>query len=147
MAERKSSLIILPDPEPTEAEKIWKKLGGAKALDGMYLHGNRVLVAKWIRDKVSKSLYAAHDTQREDSYQGKTGLVLMVGPAAFKDDPANGAFFHGDTVKVGDWVSYRASDGIDQDFVPTSAMAEKVPCRVLKDVQIVSRVPRPNFFY
>ena len=114
-------------------------------LDAVTVFGNRVLVAKFIRKTVGTSgrLLAAHETQREDKWQGKTGIVLKVGPLAFKDDAAND--FCGQNVKPGDWVMFNYSDGSDLDLVQPGA--DKLPCKVIKDVEIHGVIANPGLVW
>jgi len=83
-------------------------------------------------------------TRQEDRYQGKIGLVLSVGPRAFVDDAVNK--FGGVTVKAGDWVVYRASDGFEMFFVDKNGR-DGTPCRLLEDVNIKGRVSDPACIY
>jgi hypothetical protein len=127
-----------------ERAKIMAVIGPELTTLKDLVFGNHVLVAKWIRTRVSNSILAAAKTQTEDRWQGKIGLVLAVGPSAFVDD-ANYSF-HGVSVATGDWVWYSMADGTDQDYCPPGT-TDKLPCRTLKDFDIIGRVPRPDFFY
>lgn len=126
------------DPEDDWRTSIMRRLGD---LDDIELLFNDVLVAKYIRDKASDHIIASHETQREDSWQGVVGLVLKLGPRAFQDDANNK--FHDVTVKPGDWVLYRNSDGWDKDiqFVGEYVAAK---CRIIQDVHIRGRVRYPG---
>lgn len=137
-----AKLIIpgLHHPED-EAKKIFDKVGDLTEVE---IFGNRVLVAKFVREHVGKGILATSTTQREDRWQGKIGLVLKKGPLAFKDDAAND--FCGQDVDVGDWVWFSYGDGTDAE-IRQSASADKVECKMLKDVEIHGRVPRPDFIY
>lgn len=127
-----------------EKRKILDKIGIDLRDIERLCFGNRVLVAKWVPEKQG-SLYTGRDTENEHKWQGKTGLVLYVGPAAFQDDPQAGQFY-GAHVEIGEWVHYRASDGRDADFQPDGSF-EKIPCRILLDVEIAGVIPRPDFWY
>lgn len=126
------------DPEDNYRQDTFRQLGD---LDDIELFFNDVLVAKYIRKKVSENFYAAPETEREDNWQGVVGLVLKVGPRAFVNDANNN--FHGITVKPGDWVLYRNSDGWDKDirFVGEYTWAK---CRIIQDVHIRGRVRYPG---
>jgi hypothetical protein len=155
---RKALLTVADDPKVAaevmgrapsvdpEAEKaaIIKAIGADMAtMPGFAIAANGVLVAKWIRKKIGSFVTAAQ-TQREDGWQGKIGLVLALGPSAFIDD---GRYtFAGFAAKIGDWVWYTSTDGTDQDFQPTGSF-ERVPFRLLRDFEIRGKVPRPDFFY
>lgn len=127
-----------------EAQKILDRIGTDLSAIERLCFGNRVLVAKWTPDKQG-SIYTGRDTENEHKWQGKTGLVLYVGPAAFVDDAQAGSFY-GAVVEVGEWVHYRASDGRDADFQPEGSF-DKIPCRILLDVEIAGVIPRPDFWY
>ena len=131
------AVVQIHDPKE-EAKKIFDAIGDFKP----ELFGNRVLVAKFVTSKVSKSIISSASTQREDVYQGKIGLVIAVGPLAFANDANND--FKGQNVKVGDWVWYSWNDGSDQD-VRTDTV--KLPCKCIKDVDINGKVTNPDCFY
>ncbi len=84
----------------------------------------------------------AHD---ENRFQGKVGLVLKVGPNAFKDDSV--AKFGGVTIKPGDWVAYRPSDGFEMFIRDRRKTNEGLPCRLVEDVFIRGRVTDPSLIY
>ena len=113
-------------------------------LASIQIFGPRVLVAKFIRDKLSANLAVAKNTQTEDKWQGKVGLVLAMGHLAFKSDGENN--FGPDKVSVGDWVLYEYGDGADADYQPAGSF-DKVPCKFINDVQITGKVTRPDIFY
>ena len=103
--------------------------------------GNRVLVATYVApqaemgEKIEKmpdgsELIAAYDDDavrrglEANRFEGKVGLVLAVGPTAFKYD---GAWpWEGPKPKVGDWVWYRASDAPERGI-------NNVYCRMIQD--------------
>jgi hypothetical protein len=75
---------------------------------------------------------------QEQQFQGSIGLVVAVGPLAFKDDGVNK--FGSKTVAPGDWVLYRAADGL-QLYI------NEVPCRLFEDVNIKMRVTDPTIYW
>jgi hypothetical protein len=97
-------------------------------------HGN-VLVATYIEPD---------RTLAENRFQGKGALVLRLGPLAFKDD--NIAKFGGVTLKEGDWVMVRPSDGLELFAVDASGGAG-TSCRVFEDVNIIARLSDPALVY
>lgn len=108
-------------------------------IDDFEVFGADVLVAIYKRpEKTAGGVFLADTTRHEDKWQGKVGLVLKVGPAAFKDDDKTS--FHGVTVAVGDWVFFRVSDG-------WSLTVNKRDCRMLQDVHIKGRIPRPDYVW
>lgn len=104
---------------------------------------NNILVFKFIRTHHSKNIVAAAETQREDMWQGKVGMVIKMGPSAFVDDASLGIKFYGQKVQPGDWVMYRSSDGIDWDYLPPNVPV-RIHFRILTDAHIQMTVPRPD---
>lgn len=130
--------VVAFNEENDVKQAIFRGLGD---LDDVELLFNDVLVAKYIREKVSTNLIAAAETQREDVWQGVVGLVLKVGPRAFVDDANNK--FYGVTVERGDWVLYRSSDGWDKDIQMVGSY-DAVKCRIIQDCHIRGRVKYPG---
>jgi co-chaperonin GroES (HSP10) len=124
-----------------ERKKIMAKFPDLK---GLQIFGQRVLVATFIRDRLSDNLAVAESTKKEDEWQGKIGLVLAMGHLAFKSDESND--FGPDKVDVGDWVAFSYSDGHNVDYQPPGTF-EKVPCKIINDVLIAGKVARPDMFY
>ena len=114
---------------------------------------NLVLVATYIPPpKVMKGpngedviFHDIDNVQAENRFQGKTGLVLMVGPNAFKDDKV--ATFGGKILKPGDWVIYRPSDGHELFIRDRRKFNEGLSCRLIEDVFIRGRVKDPSLVY
>lgn len=136
--------LIIPgrevlDPD-VERKKILDRVGD---ISDVVIMGHRILVAKFIREKEG-SLYTASSTQLEDEFQGKVGLVLGVGPLAYLDDAEHD--WGDQKVRVGDWVMYRSSVGIDFDLRPAGSH-DRVKCKWMFEGQIDSIVPRPDFAY
>lgn len=103
------------------------------------LHHSQVLVATFIQpEKTRGGIIMPEKTLGEDQFQGNTGLVVAMGPGAYKDD--NIAKFHGVTIKIGDWVLYRPADGLQ-------LLINEVPCRIFEDVDIKADVVDPMDFY
>lgn len=139
------------DEEEDHKQEIFTRIG---EIDGIFLF-NEVLVAKYIREKISEHLVASAETRREDIWQGVVGLVLMVGPTAFQDDEATKfpweAWIRAKVItergqapiKRGDWVLYRSSDGWDKDLQLTGEY-EVAHCRVLQDAHIRGKVKYPG---
>lgn len=106
--------------------------------DHLVLH-SQVLVGTYIRPaKTAGGIYMTDNTLQEDEFQGTIGLVLALGPGAFKDDGI--AKFHGVKVKIGDWVLYRPADGLALEI-------RKVPCRIFEDVNIKMLVTDPQLYW
>ena len=130
--------------EESEAKEMaWAALG---ELDDIEFAFNDVLVLKYIRADISPNLKASAETQRKDRWQGSIGLVLKVGPRAFVDDPANNVYFHGFSVKRGDWVMYRSSDGWDRGLQELYGFHRFADCRIIQDAHIRARIKYPGRF-
>ena len=89
-----------------------------------------------------------HQTDKaldEGRFQGKAHLVLKVGPTAFKDDGV--AKFGGVTVKPGDWVVVRPSDGFEMYIRDRRKTNDGISVRLIEDVFIRGRVSDPALVY
>ena len=72
---------------------------------------------------------------REYHWQGKVGLIVAMGPQAYVDD--ENTQFHGTANKVGDWVWFRPSDGMNCEV-------NEVFCRLMHERDIIGTVPHPD---
>ena len=81
-------------------------------------------------------------TQQEDRFQGKIGLVLKVGPTAFKGKTPDS--FGGVTVKPGDWVMYKPSDAHEFYFVDKERSLDGASARLIEDTLLMARVADPT---
>lgn len=112
---------------------------------GIEMFHSNVLVATYIEpDKTPGGIIKPDRTLAENRFQGKGALVLRLGPLAFKDD--NIAKFGGVTLKEGDWVMVRPSDGLELFAVDASGGAG-TSCRVFEDVNIIARLDDPALVY
>ena len=125
--------------EEDPRQKLLNDIGDLSELN---LFHNNVLVALYLRPDTGelggKPFYLADKTRDEDKYQGIVGLVVKKGPAAFVED-ANQRFY-GCNVEVGDWVFFRASDGL-------LTKVKGVFCRRFADTDIQGTVPEPGYVY
>jgi co-chaperonin GroES (HSP10) len=98
-------------------------------------HGNRVLVATYVTRQRSKGGIIFTDKRKDASrFEGKVGLVIAVGPTAFRYD---GAYeWEGPKPEVGDWIWYRASDAAER-FI------KDVSCRTIEDDRIEGSTDDP----
>ncbi len=129
---------VVPIHDKDPADEIWKAAG---SLDGIEPTFQNLIVATYIRPEDSKTsggIIIPLQAVSEDRYQGKVGLVLKVGPRAFKDDGS--VQFHGFSVKPGDWVAFRPSDGLKMQI-------GKCDCRLIADVHIKMTVATPDAVY
>lgn len=114
---------------------IKKAVGDLSGLEVMF---NQVLVATYFRpEKTSGGIIRPTSNVEEDRFQGKVGLVIKVGPTAFKDDEID---YAGQTVEVGDWVAYRVGDGWEMTLNGT-------PCRLISDLNIRLKVSDPELIF
>lgn len=121
-----------PDDCRTELMKYLKDV------EHTVLH-SQVLVAQYLKPAKTKGGIILTDRNvQEDRYQGTIFLVIGLGKGAFKDD--NIAKFHGDKLKVGDWVMATAADGVAMDI-------NGVPCRLYSDTRILMKVTDPSIYY
>ncbi len=120
------------DPRQLLLDKL-----GASVKDVEVLH-HYVLLATYIRpEKTKGGILIPQETQKEDTYQGKTGLIIKLGPTSFVDD---GQAKFPVKCAVGDWVSFRVSDGWQLTI-------NGHPCRLLEDTHIKMRVASPDAIY
>lgn len=97
-----------------------------------------VLLATYIRpEKTKGGIFIPNESQKEDTFQGKVGLVVAMGPTAFVEDATTKFPIK---IKVGDWVSYRVSDGWQLTIGGN-------PCRLLEDTHLKMRLASPDVIY
>ena len=114
-------------------------------ISGIEMFHNLVLVATYIEpEKTAGGIIKPDRTLAENRFQGKCALVLKLGPLAFKDD--NIARFGGVTLKEGDWVMVRPSDGLELFTVDATGSAG-TSCRIFEDINIKGRVSDPALIY
>lgn len=119
---KKMKMVHEIDPK----KYILDQLNGEQ--DKIDLFGARVLVATYMRpEKTQGGIILTDSVRREDQFQGRVGLVLKMGPAAFQD--SDGVKFYGKSLKVGDWCYYRPSDGV-------GIAVNGVMGRIIEDVMI-----------
>lgn len=100
---------------------------------------NRVLVASYVHSvRTPGGIIMPDKTLDEDRYQGKVGLVLKLGPIAFRfdEDPEGKK-----APKVGQWVLYRPADTWE------IGLGEGAPCRFIYDDTVVAIVTEPKDYY
>lgn len=103
-----------------------------QALIGLYLRPDTVV-------QTPGGVYIPYDAVKDDTYQTKVGLVLKLGPRAFIDEPDAQfpVLFHGFTLKVGDWVGFRPSEGLALEIGGHK-------CRLIADVHFKVKVDHPD---
>lgn len=112
-------------------------------ISGIEVFHNLVMVATHIRPSITTGgIHLPDRSLLEDRFQGKVGLVVKMGPLAFKEAP--GAQFGGIEIKEGDWVFYRPSDGMEMFSVAEDGGTS---CRLLDDTLIMGRVQDPSMVW
>ena len=97
--------------------------------------GTMVLVGTYYRpEKTAGGIIRVTQNKEEDTWQGKVGLVMKLGPDAFRDD--EGELFE-QSAKVGEWCVYKVGDG-------WSLTIRDCPCRLIRDVNIRLKVKDPT---
>ena len=126
-----TAMIMAHDGDPKQ--KLLDVIGDLSEVE---LFNNQILVAVYVRPTKTKSgLYLTDKYADEDKFQGKVGLLVGMGPAAFQDD--SGQWFNDASFNLHDWLVYRPSDG-------WSITINGVLCRMLSDTQVKMRIPTPD---
>ena len=151
------------DDYDTVREHIYTQVGD---LSSIRLFGRQVLCAIYIRPLMNPKtkLQYTGKQQSEDIAQGKTLMILKVGPDAFTGDDGYVASMYGPhgAPQVNDWVFARANTGepmhvcLDGAQVVThtdrrgegqpsyEAFTNGWPCRVLLDDSIIGAIAKPH---
>lgn len=96
-------------------KEIYEAVGDYKAIP---CWGTEVLIAVFCRPYTTTSgLIVPIDMNREDVWQGKVGLILNKGPAAFKSNGEGPSTYGGKMPDVGDWVWHNVNSVISQLWV------------------------------
>lgn len=128
-----ATMQMAHEEDPRQA--LLAKVGSVEDIE---ILAHYVLLATYIRpEKTSKGIYIPNETQKEDTFQGKVGLVVAMGPTAFVEDATTKFPIK---IKVGDWVSYRVSDGWQLTIRGN-------PCRLLEDTHLKMRLAAPDTIY
>lgn len=114
-------------------EEILKQIGD---ISGIEIFNNQILCAVYIRPEKTKGGIILTDGIRgEDRFQGKVGLLIGMGPAAFQDE--SGQWFNNSSFKLHDWLVFRPSDG-------WGVTVNGVLCRMMSDTQVKARISSPD---
>ena len=123
-------------------------LDAAGDLSDYEVAGNLVLVATYIQpEKTKGGIILSGTSLAEDRFQGKVGLILKCGPAAFRDEPKAGIFFYGFAAEPSEWVLYRPSDAMELFIRDRRKLNDGLPCRLIEDSLIKARVSDPSLIY
>lgn len=125
--------FMIMSHEVDPKQKLLEDLGDISPFE---IFNNQILVAVYIRPIKTKSgLYLPEQSREEDKVQGKVGLVVKKGPAAFVDETSE--WFKDISVELHDWVVFRPSDG-------WSITVNNVLCRIIDDTAIRGKVDMPD---
>ncbi len=113
-------------------------LGLLGDVSGVDVFPNYVLVATYIRPEKIGSIIRPQANVQEDLFQGKAGLVVKKGDAAFVDDGQTK--FYGFDPEVGEYIVYRRSDAWDMTI-------RGVPCALIPDARVKLRVDDPALVF
>lgn len=134
----KSNIVELAkrDAKVSFRQAVAAKLGDMK---GFRMLGSDVLVATYVAtEKTAGGIIRPETSIHEDRWQGKVGLVLMMGPSAFKYD---GQFpYEGEAPKIGDYVMFHTADGRELFIGGTS-------CKIIYSQLIRMVTPDPDEIY
>lgn len=123
---------MLMEHETDPKEVIFSALGSLSAVE---VAQNQMLLAVYERPARTKSgIFITDNSRDEDRFQGKVGLVVALGPDAFKDDEK---WTFTVRAEVGDWVVIRASDG-------WALTINGKLCRMAKDADLRLRIQHPD---
>lgn len=127
-----------PDPAKDEA---YARLAAFKIDLGSYtlMTNQMLIIGHKLPAKTTGGLWLPDQTQAEDRWQGKVGLVLAMGPTCFADDDINK--FGGSHAAVGDWVVTRAVDGHE---IKLGNRSEGVICKIIRDTHVEMVVKDPD---
>jgi len=120
-------------------ESILKALGSA--VDQYRLFDDDVLLATYIRpEKTAGGIIMPERVKDEDRFQGKAGLLLKCGAAAFKFDRSGMFKFEGEAPNIHSWVVYRPSDGWE-------IALHGVSCRIIRSVMLRGVIDDPSVIW
>jgi len=128
---------------------IWKDCG--KLLEGLKPLADRVLVVMYERTNQGEGKEARTtggiimvktqsrtSAAEQDKYQGRLGLVMALGPLAFKSDATHD--WGGVVPKVNDWVMFDSYSNFSPFDLPNDRRA-----RFVQDIAIEAIVPEETF--
>ena len=124
--------------EPKSA--IWDKY--SKIVDTIQITGPSLIVAIYKRpEKTRGGIIRPDKYLEEDFYQGKVGLVIKT--SHYPVDEEDRKHFDGRLPQVGDWVMFRASDGLSFGLADT-----KGDCRYFADRRSIRMIiPDPEMIW
>lgn len=132
---------VLHEADPKQAI-----LDGLGQLPADIVQFSRILVAIYKPPMVAKTGGGiilpdamSEDDVEEYYWQGKVGMIVAMGPQAYKDD--DNVKFHGTRNAIGDWVWFMPSHGM-------ACEVNEVFCRQFESERhIIGPVPHPDFIW
>ena len=152
MAMIKGNITTLAKLDGPEAQKtkIFDDLGDLAQYEVL---GEDIIVAIYAESNVLAEfkgpdgkpfqLIGTDNRTTESRYQGKTGVIVAMGPTAFQFHN-NGQPYDGIKPAVGDWVVFWPSDGRELWLRDAKSKGEGVTCRKVHWSSIVMRVSDPR---
>ena len=99
---------------------------------------NWVLMATFFRpQKTSGGIIRPDSNVEEDMWQSKVGLIIQLGPEAFKETVD---YSFAIKCSVGDWVTYFVNETRQQSV-------NGYPCRIIRDANITGRAKDPMMVF
>jgi hypothetical protein len=136
----------LPDGK-VEREKLYHKYGELlpEAL------GRQVLMKTYIAPEKIGAIYIPNQVQEASIYHNMCGLVLDVGPDAFKEKDNKTPWDWGDKLpKLGDWVIMPRMEYVFLTFIgwqdEDENISEKIELRFTYDYRILGFAKDPSYF-
>ena len=144
-----TTLAKLDGPDAQKAQ-IFHDLGDLKQYE---ILGEDIIVAIYAESNVLAEfkgpdgnpfkLIGTDNRTTESRYQGKVGMIVLMGPTAFQFHN-NGQPYDGIRPTVGDWVVFWPSDGRELFLRDAKSKGEGVTCRKLPWTSVVMRVSDPR---
>lgn len=113
---------------------------GQDAIDNYDLFEDDLLVATYVPPAKIGSIIIPGKSQEENRFQGKCGLILKMGPTAFKYNRSQEYAFEGKKPEVGQWAVLRFSDAWEVGL-------KGVSCRIVRANQIRGIVADPSVMW
>ena len=126
-----TAMLHLNDPR----QALFDKIGDISDIEVMH---TQVLMAVYMApEKTAGGIIRPDSNKEEDRHQSKVGLILKVGPQAFRSD---GKWSWPEDMGVGDWVYLRRSDGWN---VTVNGSRDNL-CMMADDVDVRGRIQQPD---
>lgn len=114
---------------------------GADTIADYQLFDDDLLLGTYIRPERTKGgIWLTDKAKDEDRYQGKAGLLIKAGPAAWKYDVSGQYPFEGEVPALHSWLVYRASEGWEISL-------NGVSCRIIRARHIRGVISDPSVIW